>query len=141
MLSRKLGRPMSKKDIRCSFAATLWSVPLGSLLVGLLFAAAATVQEGSAKALPDCLFVGGMVALGGMLAASLPALTYGAFVHAFLMARERATYFTSLLVGILPALCLMPFDRKGAILVGSFGSVIAVLTHWIATRGARSAVE
>ena len=141
MVSRTHGRPVLKKCIVHSFHATLLSVPLGSLLVGLLFGAALAVQEGSAKALPETLFAGGVVALGGMLIALLPALTYGVFVHAFLMARQRATYFTSLLVGALPALCLIPFDTNGAVLVGSFGSVIAVMTHWIAIRSKPSATE
>ena len=121
---------MLKNNIKRSFGATLISVPVGSLVVGLLFAVAVTVQEGNAKALPDMLAVGGMVAVGGMLLALLPALTYGVFVHAFLMTHQRATYFTSLLVGVLPGLCLVPFTSAW-IMVGSFGASIAIFTHWI----------
>jgi hypothetical protein len=139
MISKTLSRPVLKECIVHSFQATLLSVPVGSLVVGLLLGVALAVQEGSARALPDTLFVGGLVAIGGMLVALLPALTYGVFVHAFLLARQRATYFTSLLVGVLPALCLVPFDTNGAILVGSFGSVIAMMTHWIAVSSKQSA--
>jgi len=116
-----------------SLRATLVSVPLGSLVVGLLFGVAAAVQEGSAKALPDTLFVGILLAVGGAIAALLPALAYGALAHAYLMAHRRATYATSLLVGILPGLCMMALDTGGGILVIAFGSSIALFTHWIVT--------
>jgi len=117
----------------------LISVPVGSLVVGLLMAAALAVEEGISR-LPETLAIGGMVAVGGMVLALLPALTYGVVVHALLMAHQRATYATSLLAGVLPGLCLAAFDTNGGFLVGAFGSSIALVTQRI-VRGLGEANE
>lgn len=123
----------------CSVRATLVAIPLGSLSAGLFIALALAIQEGDITALADTLLVGSLVALGGAVVGLLPALAYGAVVHAFLMTRQWASYASALLVGVLPGLGWMPFDFGGGCLALVFGAPIALLTHWRVTRSLRRA--
>jgi hypothetical protein len=117
-----------------SVRATLVAVPLGSVCAGLFLALVWAAQEGYIGALRDTLFVGALVAFGGAVVGLLPALAYGAVVHAFLMTQRWASYASALLVGVLPGLVWMPFDFGGGCLALVFGAPIALLTHWRVTR-------
>ena len=63
-----------------------------------------------------------------------PAFIYGAPAYAALLYRGYANYVTATLIGALPGLVLLPFDKELGFLFIIYGVPVALCTHLIAIR-------
>lgn len=124
--------------LKRSILATCLAVPAASGLIGVSFGIALAVYEGTLTAVEDTLNVGGMIALVGCVLAVIPALLYGAPLHALLCKHGKATYVSSVSVGVAPALVIAPFDLGLAGWVFAFGGLIALFTHRFSGGGSQA---
>jgi hypothetical protein len=82
--------------------------------------------------------VAGSVALFAILLAlafgAIPAFIYGAPLYALLWQKNKASYWSALVIGILPGLALLLAwpDQGGMLLL--FGAPVSLCTHFLAQR-------
>ena len=70
-----------------------------------------------------------------------PVLIYGVPAYVFLMHRGWARWWSSVLVGLLPGVILLPLDLSFAGYALAAGSVVALLTHSVMARRANNSFK
>lgn len=90
------------------------------------------------------LAMGLLVSATAILTGSIPALTYGAFAYACLLYWKRATFLTSLVVGVVPGILLFLADKlslEWVLPYGTheywllYGALVSVAAHVVVRYG------
>jgi hypothetical protein len=129
--------------VRLTFLQRLWRSELATL--GALLASAAivgclgfvdSVRAGKASLLPpaDAAWIGFAYT---MVLGALPALLYGAPAYALLAQAGRASWSTTLLIGLVPGLLALLVETSLGVWALGCGVAVACATHFLVQRWTR----
>jgi hypothetical protein len=77
----------------------------------------------------NAVAVAGLALVSTFFLGIIPVAVVGAPIYAWLWIRGKRSFLYALLLGIAPGALLMPVEPSLAFLLGTFGPVVAVLTH------------
>lgn len=128
--------------LKVSFTAILVGLPVGSIMGGLGFSLYSLVTGSQEYAgLGDAIQTGLFFSLFAVLIGFLPALLYGAPLHALLARRGVSNCWSSAALGAVPGAVLLIRSPGLGLIAMYFGVCIAIASQWFANRRKVSAVN